>query len=427
MKKKLLVLSGIIICLLTIILMISSCNNSDKIIYENSNESSKAIINSNAITMMYETEASSGEYQISNDATWPQEGYTFNGTLSRCENGGTLSWNSETNRVVLQTNNSDRCYLYFDKEPPLTELCSGKSFAECITTQVYTGTDSDNGLYYHDGTGTYGTLEAGDNSYRYAGANPNNYVCFGSDEATCPADNLYRIIGVFNGQVKLIKADYAGSNLLGMDGDYSGLTYTDWWEISNYYKGTLFQDQSTLYVYYWDGQNGLNTWSESQLNTVNLNAEYVMNIGRTWASMIAMHTWQVGGGTADNLIYSNVQTAYDYEVGKNAENATYQAEVGLMYVSDYGYAASPENWTTILNECDVTTTNNWMHMGLAEWTLSRYSTDISNRVFAVRDNCGVYYDEVYLYNAVRPVFYLQSWVLYSSGDGTQENPFRIGL
>lgn len=33
-------------------------------------------------------------------------------------------------------------------------------------------------------------LEAGDNSYRYAGVNPNNYVCFGSDEATCPTDNL---------------------------------------------------------------------------------------------------------------------------------------------------------------------------------------------------------------------------------------------
>ena len=43
--------------------------------------------------------------------------------------------------------------------------------------------------------------EAEDNSYRYAGANPNNYVCFGSDEETCPADNLYRIIGVFGDHI----------------------------------------------------------------------------------------------------------------------------------------------------------------------------------------------------------------------------------
>ena len=44
---------------------------------------------------------------------------------------------------------------------------------------------------------------AGDNSYRYAGANPNNYVCFGSTANTCPSKNLYRIIGVFGDQVKL--------------------------------------------------------------------------------------------------------------------------------------------------------------------------------------------------------------------------------
>ena len=87
------------------------------------------------------------------------------------------------------------------------------TLVEYITTEVYTGTDGDNGLYYHDGSGTYTNAdqEAGDNSYRYSGANPNNYVCFGSDEETCPNDNLYRIIGVFDGQVKLIKLTLFGS------------------------------------------------------------------------------------------------------------------------------------------------------------------------------------------------------------------------
>ena len=65
-------------------------------------------------------------------------------------------------------------------------------------------------------------LDAGDNSYRYTGANPNNYVCFGSTESTCPNEYLYRIIGVFDGQVKLIKADYTNSSMLGLDGGYEG-------------------------------------------------------------------------------------------------------------------------------------------------------------------------------------------------------------
>ena len=67
------------------------------------------------------------------------------------------------------------------------------TIADYIISQ-YTGTQGENGLYYHDYTLSNG---AGESSYRYAGANPNNYICFGSEESTCPDDNLYRIIGVF--------------------------------------------------------------------------------------------------------------------------------------------------------------------------------------------------------------------------------------
>ena len=65
-------------------------------------------IKNEGLTMMLETEVGSGEYVVSNDTTWPQDGYIFNYDLSGCENGGTLSWNSETNRVVMQTTSSDK-------------------------------------------------------------------------------------------------------------------------------------------------------------------------------------------------------------------------------------------------------------------------------------------------------------------------------
>lgn len=58
--------------------------------------------------MMYETEANSGEYQVSSDTKWPQEGYAFNEQLSGCENGSTLIWNDENKRVLLQTNTSNK-------------------------------------------------------------------------------------------------------------------------------------------------------------------------------------------------------------------------------------------------------------------------------------------------------------------------------
>ena len=83
-------------------------NNADKAVICNENSFKEKITNSNALTMMYETEAGSGEYQVSSDTTWPQEGYTFNETLSKCENGSKLSWDDENKKVVMQANESDK-------------------------------------------------------------------------------------------------------------------------------------------------------------------------------------------------------------------------------------------------------------------------------------------------------------------------------
>ncbi|MBD8924043.1 hypothetical protein EGR52_11715, partial [bacterium] len=75
--------------------------------------------NSNMLSMMLETSAGSGEYQKTLASAWPTEGYTFNETLSKCEQGSTLSWDSAKNTVVMMGNNSDKCYVYFDLIPPV--------------------------------------------------------------------------------------------------------------------------------------------------------------------------------------------------------------------------------------------------------------------------------------------------------------------
>ena len=351
----------------------------------------------NALTMMLETDIDSNEYEVASSNEWPQEGYIFNAEMSACERGGTLSWDSENNRVVMASGSADKCYVYFDRyttvsitnvtasnitnssitlmveatvfDSPITNYYYSKDnglsyeestsntytfsgleqgaeynfkvyavdsngvssniyslrastkdiiyLADYIKDTVYTGTDGDNGLYYHDGSGSYtnAAQEAGDNSYRYAGANPNNYVCFASDAASCPNDNLYRIIGVFGDQVKLIKNTSLGN-------------------------------------YYWSGSssNRRNTWSNSTLNTGTLNGTYLNGLGTTWSAMIETTTWKVGGGNYSRLRDSRVKTAYNYELGNNSSSTTYNAKIGLMYVSDYGYAASPANWrTTLIN------------------------------------------------------------------------------
>ena len=313
-----------------------------------------------------------------------------------------------------------------ERVPTFAELCSDKSAAECIMSQLYTS-DGENGLYHHDGQGTYGVQEAGDNSYRFSGANPNNYVCFGSDDITCPADNLYRIIGVFGDEVKLIKWDYANSDLLGTGGTYSSGTYS----ASSY--GNYNGAHSTVNRYYWNETESFNPfgasniWSESILNTMNLNGTYLSGLG-TWASMIAEHDWEVGG-----MAYSNTNTAKQYyatELGNSDENSvTYRAKIGLMYVTDYGYAASGNHWTTALSNYESATDNNWMYMGMREWTISPASS-YSNVVFAVHDTGYISINEVYesmSESAVRPVFYLESNAQLEGGSGTSSDPYRLAV
>ena len=304
MKKKRLVASfiGVIILVLVVILQYQPSNN---FVLKSENN---MVVSENMLTMMYETEADSGEYQVSSDITWPQDGYVFNESLSSCENGSTLSWDDGNKRVLMQANTSDKCYVYFDKEPDILYL------ADYVISNVYTGVDGENGLYYHDGVGTYtnANQEAGDNSYRYAGANPNNYVCFGSVEETCPAENLYRIIGVFdddkdsNYQIKLIKADYTTSAMLGTDGrDYYG-AYSS--STSNY-KGSM--DTSTIVAYRWNYDTsvdewGSNNWTTSEFNTINLNTNYWNYLDTTWQDLIATTTWHLGGMSS----YDNTAKAF---------------------------------------------------------------------------------------------------------------------
>jgi len=298
---------------------------------------------------------------------------------------------------------------------------------------LYTGTDGENNLYYHDGNGTYtnANLEAGDNSYRYAGAHEsvNNYVCFGSDEETCPAENLYRIIGVFNNngedQVKLIKWDFATSDMLGT-AQSSGDTYAASGNAN--YKGEL----TTIQRYYWIGSsNQSNTWSGSTLNKTALNTNYMTYLGSEWTEMIESTTWKAGGNTGENIMYSNAKTAYTSEIVSPAASTEYEDEIGLMYVSEYMYAASPTYWSySGYNSNDATAdyraavNDNWMYSGVSEWTITR-RPDGSATSFGVNVTGDVNGNNVANEYGVRPVFNLKSSVVWEGGDGSPSTPMRI--
>ena len=302
--------------------------------------------------------------------------------------GTTHTWTFTLTFVNLGTDQSDNenasmdLDVYLQKEKILT-------LAEHVISQ-YTGSQGDDSLYYHNSTLNNG---AGDNSYRYAGASEsvNNYICLGSDATTCPDANLFRIIGVFGDQTKVIRAKSVG-------------------------------DQK------WNTSDS-NTWSSSSLNTY-LNGTYLTSLG-TLKNKIATTTWKVGGGSWSNIGTSVPKTAYQYEVGSNASSTTYDAKIGLMYVTDYYYSASPSAWTLVgYNGSDATKdyraakTTNWLYLGSDEWTISRNS-DTTSTAFCVNSTGFVSLDSVTISYAVRPSFNLESSTTYVSGSGSMSDPVRI--
>ena len=438
MKKKyriILYTSIFLLCVVASIILVVKKSNS---VYEEESKP-KVVKHKSMLSMNLEQTAGAGDYKTVTQSGWPTEGYKFNTELSRCENGSTLSWDDTKKAVIVSGNLSDKCYVYFDiyVPPRFDETCDTSTLA-CYIAKQYTGTQGDNSLYYHDSDLANG---AGDNSYRYAGANPNNFVCFGSDASPCPTDNLYRIIGVFGENyhgvtgkqlVKLIKYDYMTTDELGTDGDYSQ-TYEEW-GMDSTYKGT-YGDGERIGVYYWNYKatnSATNTWSTSLLNKTNLNTNFINNIGTTWANKIATVTWKVGGNTYANISQSVPATTYQNEIvnpvtTNTTDNATtYSAKIGLMYVSDYGFAASPDAWTLTMSSYNNTTAtnNNWMYMGLYEWTISRNAVS-SFDAFCVDRGGSVLNHGVSYFYGVRASFSLESSVSYVSGSGSMSDPIVI--
>ena len=373
--------------------------------YEESTDNiKKRIIQENTLSMMLETEAGSGNYEMTTASNWPTDGYVFNTTLSKCENGGELSWDDENKRVVMSGNVSDKCYVYFDKV--LTLATYVKS--------LYTGTQGDNNIYYHDSTLANG---AGDNSYRYAGASEttNNYVCFGSTESPCPTDNLYRIIGVFNGKVKLVK--------------YNDIGTFD----TSKYDATSFADTEAYNA---------------------LNSTFIDTFDIKWKNMISTENWISGivssssvsklnfknnntnvkflAGSATSPLTINWYTAKNWYIVESGAEHKLSMKIGTISISELRYAMNSSNWN--LSTLDNTS---WLYYSKNEaFYLFECFTDntISATMGYYMTTDGILYAYIsptkispleYITTYVRPSFYLVSSVLYKSGIGTSYDAIYI--
>ena len=457
-KKKLLFFSGFIIIILVFILIVYKNSYKNEIYTEKNDENVKNNEKINKIpgmvSLMLETKAGSGEYKASTSTTWPTNGYELNTEKSGCENGGTISYNETTKKVIVKTNISDKCYAYFDVLPPDVTLAitnrpttygklgsisctnSNATYNQKYNRVEVSSINSDYStctLNYTDSTSkvnlaTYITGLAGttqgtgkvvnENGYRYEGKNPNNYIWFNNE--------YWRIIGVFDsashGQsnknlVKIIRADVL-----------DGLV----WHKSNSNDWTAASLNKLLNGAYYNAQDGTSSgYCYGNSSSVTANCDYTKKgIQAGYRKMIANVTWYLGGYSSNS---ATAESFYGYERGtivSSGRPTSTTGYIGLMYPSDYGYSVLSSSCarTTNLNSYSSSTCAgaSWLYGKGYEWTISPFSSN-SLRVFYLD-----YYGNLdsYLANngyGARPVLYLDASVYKIDGDGSLNNPYIVGM
>ena len=301
--------------------------------------------------------------------------------------------------------------VYFDKT--VNELITGKSAVmwddannKCVTLSGETVDNvSDKNRCVGEAYSLQGNWQLGMNLEEVgpgeetistpASEGVHNFVCFGSNADVCPTNNLYRIIGVIDDKVKLIKY-------------------------------TPTSDDS----YGWNTATTNNTWSESNLNKIYLNTNFINNIGEEWASKIAMTTWKVGGNTYTNIVNNPARMVYQNEIVNSMTNATdkkteYNAKIGLMYASEFGFAAAPIAWDRILDDYSSVSDSNWMVPGGSMiWTITRNAGG-TNEAFYITNDSDVGSTYISNSNSVYPTFNLETSITYKSGIGTISDPILI--
>ncbi len=387
-----------------------------------------------------------------------EESITAKKTLAdACPNGGNLAEcvislynkNSKYEDTKLYYHDSnledganDLSYRYTGGDYEVTELakannyqtindlikltCNGK---DVVNNNDYCGTEPKYILNYNlnleNLTTLKETLKQAITDEYISDNNIKNYVCFG-EECEINKDNLFRIIGVFKMdeeyQVKLVKADEADKSLLGDDGDFASQGTR---EAYNTYLG----NHNDWPRYYWNNTTQTNTWSESKLNTHNLNETYLGKLGN-WTKMIADTEWQVGGMTYPLGHEQGAHTAYENELGTLKTPLTHYAKIGMMYVTDYYYGAIKDKWSLPGSVSDgedyrKAPWDNWLWLGDDFWFITPSKSDLTN-AFDINTRGNVH--TITMTNnrlAVRPSFYLNSNVNYVSGTGTNDDPIII--
>ena len=317
--------------------------------------------------------------------------------------------------ITYDKNGESEYIIYNDKycvkktsdmeEAEITEYINGK----CILKKELLGNiiESLNNIVPNEGDKVYSgdgqIINLGQYGIRYQGTNPNNYVEFNNE--------TWRIIGIVDNKVKLIRN--------------SALSSKKPWDNSSD-----------------DGEYD-NDWSDASLQ-VYLNSEvsgnYYANLNQNAKEMISNSIWYLGSHNTTQGIdkyemfeiernKGNIQATILYE------KTSIERNIGLMYLSDYAFAAQETDSCTsnkALYSYQSCKGTNWIALtqkNTYEWLIMPSPINTTS-VFNAYSSGYLHYSyySVTSSNDVRPVLYLNESVeIIGNGDGSENNKYQLLL
>ena len=352
----------------------------------------------------------------------------------------TLGVSSNTTNVII----SNSMTLVPNKElksllETITKLYTNATKTTKTVNSVTYNLASSVGLM-NDRKGSMSTnIDAG--NIRYYGASPNNYIYFNCSDyknQTSSTCETWRIIGVFDGKVKIMRGSQIGK--YSWDSSASSINSgrgVNEWSQADLMKllNSGYDSESFGGSLYWNAKSGT-CYNNSNNSTKTCDFTNTGFKNDTTRNMIAETTYYTRGHNSSSIfvgaMYDKERVSGTVVSATPTRTLTWTGKVAIPYPSDYGYAADLSLCQKQLGSYnDATcTANNWMKNIIAPnsgWLLTPNSGN-ANDAWNVSSS-GYVDDDTSAYSAsgVAPVLSLISELDIGSGSGTSSSPYQLSV
>lgn len=292
---------------------------------------------------------------------------------------------------------------------------------------------TNNGIKYQYDI-TNGLMKDADGNIRYSGLGDRNYVLFNCNTYPNTSCETWRIIGVFDGKVKLIRNESIGTypwdnkdTTTGAEADYGSNDWTTARLMKLLNPG--YTKESVNNSLYYNSKGGQCYAGANNAETP-CDFTYTGIKNDTTRNMIADAKWSLLGWLDEGV---NVYADQSYKLENTSgtvytgNKTSWTGKIALPYPSDYAYSAYLGKCTSTLGE--YSNCSSWMKTMFNSKTIALLTPIVSSSfVFHVAGGC-LDLREPYaaLDSEIFPTLYLNTNVSIKTGSGTLNSPYQLSV